>query len=236
MFDKLNKSKIALELKRLELVNRLKELDVEPNKNKPETVPTTPVPVKEEVLIEISDDEDDKKPKESTPKIQIEKMPKLLAPTKLVPPLIKITKTSAKDGNKLILSPLKAPTPVLKTQRSLVKVPVQGILRKTSITPGQKYVLVRDSTDPEIIKRLKINSGLQVSVADKDSPAQQKEATPPVGSSMQVQTCEIVTVKENNGVKCVSLKRRIPVTELQSMMKKQLSAAAATKSASASKL
>lgn len=234
--DKAIKAKVALELKKNELQRKLKALREESGEKSPPPADTTATP-REDVLIEISDDEDDKEQTESSPKkIETEKVVK---PVKLVPPLLKITKaTSTKDGSTLILSPLKVSSPaVLKTKRSLVKVPIAGLLKKNTIPGGQKFLLLKDSTDPEIIKRLKMNSGLQVSVADQESPVPAPASAPSTketpANNLQVQTCEIVTVKENNGVKCVSLKRRIPVDELQKLVNKQKKQACATTNSSA---
>lgn len=171
-------------------------------------------------LIEISDDDEDaKKQQDTTTSKENEEAVKV--PTKIVPPLVKITKSnSTKDGTKFVISPLNAKS-TFKTKRNLVKVPI-GTVLSTNVPVAKKLVLsLKENSEPDIIKRLKMSSGLQVSVLDQEipsSPATQDTAANP----LLVQQCDIVTVKDKNNVKRVALKRVIPQREFQSLVKKQL--------------
>lgn len=197
-------------------------------REKPSTPPSqTAAAESDTILIEISDDEDDKE-QEALSQIQIEKVETLSLSNKVTPPLIKLAKPSFSNNNKILSSQLLPNTSLLKAQKKdLLKVPCNSILKKPTSSRKRVVLALKDNTgQPDIIKRLKMNSGLQVSVLDDEAetPANMKESTTvsSSGSPMQVQTCEIVTVREHNGVKTVALKRRIPVQELHNLIKKQI--------------
>lgn len=227
----MSKAKNALELKKIELEQKIQSLQNEQEEDGKIQATTTTASDKndETILIEISDDEDEKKPPEASPKKTTnETLIKIQSPSR--PTLITITNPNNLNtktiNGRVILPKVKNVIPLEKkslftTKRSLVKVPISGILSQKP----QRLMFVRESNDPEIIKRLKNNSGLQVSVLNNNKTKElqflpSQEATTPA----TVQTCEIVTVNDNNGVKSVELKRRIPVHELQYLVKKQLGA------------
>lgn len=228
IFDSLNKTKITLELKRVDLLKkcfklmkdlpREKETEVRQHlhsiiHNKKQDTNTVNKPESEEInkdtiLIEISDDEDEKEKQNSE---------------KNVPGLIKIKNGNLNatkkyiQSNKLLMSSVKAQIPsksLLSTQRSYVKIPIKKVLNLDK-KPGQKFVLaLRENTDSDIIKRLKMNSGLQVSVLNKESQPTNKHSEGVI-RPVQVQKFEITKVRDNGSIKCVSKKKKLSAFELR---------------------
>lgn len=193
---------------------------------------------KETILIEISDDEDDKKGTEQ-PKIRVKNTQSLLentetakiipletgVPNKSVPPLIKIngnlgaTKKFVPSKKIFITTPLKSQTlskPLLTARRSFIKIPIKSVVNMQKNPPGQKYIVALKESDPDIIKKLKMNSGLQVSVLNNTTEPQPAKPPPEIVAPVKVQKCEVAKVTDNkNGVKYVRLKRNSSGVELQ---------------------
>lgn len=174
---------------------------------------------KDEILIEISDDEDDKGKQKIIVKDTNQLMKTVRTYEKIVPPLIKIKNGSLQatkrciQSNNILMSPVVHNKALIKTQRSLVKIPINKILTLDK-RPGQKLVLsLKENTDSDIIKRLKMNSGLQVSVLNKD--LQSSQCAEGVVEQVQAQNCQVTNIKENMSTQFVTLKRKVSPPELR---------------------
>lgn len=251
MYDSLNKSKIALEMKTVELLKEcfklMKTLPPDEEKKVRQRLhtiihkkqsPSSKAKADEKsedeaVLIEISDDENEKEklrlPTEDLDITPIEISVSQNQPTgKIVPALIKIKSGNLSATKKYIQTKKELPSSTKKLHRKPILTPRKNLLKltmkrgfETAQTQSTKVLLSRrDSLDSDIIKRLKMNSGLQVSVLSQEVPATARTDSLP---AVQMQKCEISRiVKEPAGasLQCVSKKQKLSKVEIQRLVSK----------------